>query len=97
MYVGRMAGNVNREIKAIRMVLMMEAAQLAMCFPTKVTDVMGGGWDMEGGKRTMRAKVLCPEPCTPGNDLKTHFIQGCDSECDSHLLLMQSVFLCVTQ
>lgn len=46
----------------------------------KVTDVVGRSWDMEGGKRGMRVKVLCAQPYTSGNDLKTHFIQGCDSE-----------------
>lgn len=54
-----------------------------MLFLTEVTEVGGGGRVRDGGKEAAHAKVHCAQPCASGNGLKTHFIQGCDSECDS--------------
>ncbi len=34
-------------------------------------------------KRSAHGKVQFAQPYASGNGSKTHFIQGCDSECDS--------------
>lgn len=44
------------------------------------------GWEEGGvrhGKRGAHYKVKFAQPYALGNGSKTHFIQGCDSECDS--------------
>lgn len=80
-------GNIDKDMKAVRLVLMKELVWWVMFFLMKVTDVVGRSWDMESGKSAVCSAVHLREW------LKDTLYSGVLFGVGSHLLWMQRFFL----